>query len=95
MRCATYWVVAMTSRTKYCNSAWMVDVDAFRYAMDRAGFLTMAELSAASGVLATTVRQIVSGRIKYPSSSIMCDIARTLGCDVMDLMRDDGSRAES
>lgn len=78
----------MTSRTKYCNSAWMVDVDAIRYAMDRAGFLTMAELSAASGIPATTVRQVVRGKVKYPSASIMCAIASALGCDVMDLMVD-------
>ena len=79
----------MASRTKYCYSTWKLDIGAVHYAMDRAGFLTMAELSAASGIPATTVRQVVRGKVKYPSASIMCAIASALGCDVMDLMVDE------
>ena len=78
----------MANKDKYCSSTWMLDLDAVHYAMDRAGFLTMAELSAASGIPATTVRQVVRGKVKYPSASIMCALASALGCDVMDLMAD-------
>lgn len=38
----------MAGRSKYCYSSWKPDIDAVHYAMDRAGFLTMAELSAAT-----------------------------------------------
>jgi hypothetical protein len=76
----------MASQLRYCASMWVPDVEAIRYAMDRAGYKTIASLGAATGILPNTIWLVLRRKVKHPAASTMCAIAVALDCDVLDLM---------
>jgi len=72
---------------------WVPDAAAVRYAMRRAGYLLGAELASACGLDRSVVNAVLRGEKPHVSASTMCDLAAALGCDVMDLMKPNGTSA--
>lgn len=68
--------------------AFDVDRDSLRYAMRRAGYQDARQLGDASLVSAATVQRMLDGECFGVQASTMCQLAVTLGCDVLDLMRE-------
>lgn len=56
--------------------------------MRRAGYQDARQLGDASLVSAATVQRMIDGECFGVQASTMCQLAVTLGCDVLDLMRE-------
>ena len=70
--------------------AFDVDCDALRYAMGHAGYHDARQLGEASLVSCATIQRMLDGGCFGVQASTMCKLAVTLGCDVLDLMRENG-----
>lgn len=79
---------------------WTIDRDALLYAARRKGWtrrvhgeevVNATRLGAAAGIPPSTAMYALNDGRARPSASVMCSIARALGCDVMDLMREEES----
>ena len=68
--------------------AFDVDRDALRYAMRRAGYHDARQLGQDSLVSDSTIQRMVDGERLGVQASTMCQLAVALGCDVLDLMRE-------
>lgn len=68
--------------------AFDVDRDSLRYAMWRAGYHDARQLGQASLVSGVTIQRMLDGDCCGVLASTMCQLAVTLGCDVIDLMRE-------
>lgn len=68
--------------------AFDVDHDALRYAMRRAGYHDARQLGEASLVSRATIQRMLDDGCLGVQASTMCKLAVTLGCDVLDLMRE-------
>lgn len=70
------------------HHAFDVDCDALRYAMRRAGYHDAQQLGQASLVSGYTIQRMIDDERFGVQASTMCQLAVTLGCDVLDLMRE-------
>lgn len=68
--------------------AFDVDCDALRYAMRRAGYHDARQLGQASLVSDAAIQRLLDGVCYGVQASTMCQLAVTIGCDVLDLMRE-------
>lgn len=70
------------------HHAFDVDRDALGYAMRHAGYRNARQLGEASLVSSATIQRMLDGGCLGVQASTMCQLAVTLGCDVLDLMRE-------
>lgn len=70
--------------------AFDVDRDSLRYAMRRAGYHDARQLGEASLVSGVTIQRMLDRGCYGVQASTMCQLAVTLGCDSLDLMRENG-----
>lgn len=70
------------------HHAFDVDRDSLGYAMRKAGYHDARQLGEASLVSAATIQRMLDGGCYGVQASTMCQLAVTLGCDVLDLMRE-------
>lgn len=68
--------------------AFDVDCDALRYAMRHAGYHDARQLAQSSLVSEATIKRMLCDVCCGVQASTMCQLAVTLGCDVLDLMRE-------
>ncbi len=76
---------------------WRIDADALGYACKKAGYWhryrgewrpNIKRLASASGHSESVVSGMLDGITRQPSVDVLCDLATTLGCDVLDLVRE-------
>ncbi len=76
---------------------WRIDAEALSYACRKAGYWhryrgewrpNIARLSRDFGHNEAVLWNVLNGCTRAPSVDVLCDLATTLGCDVLDLVKE-------